>query len=536
MKIVHLLLALLVAHLAFPVAPAHAIEAAQVATLVQGDNEAKREIIDAWVHAGDENAIPVLQALLDGDLQAAGDRAFVISDAGPRDAVTGAPVDVAPDALDKVRINNRLRARLAAALATLRLSASDARTRLAAALALQSGADPEILPIVVAALNRERDVEVAAALRVIQATLYLGHIEASMRLQAVHTLSQHPSAANRARLRERLGKDDTGAAFEPDPAVRAALHAAIERIDARLRLGEYIGHAFSGLSLGSVLLLAALGLAITFGLMGIINMAHGELLMIGAYATYVVQTLFRTYLPAWFDWYLAAALPVAFAVAALVGIAMERGVIRFLYGRPLETLLATWGLSLILIQTVRLIFGAQNVEVTNPAWMSGGLALMPGLVLPHNRLVIVAFAAVVVLLVWLLLNRTRLGLFVRAVMQNRRMADCVGVPTPKVDMLAFGLGAGVAGLGGVALSQLGNVGPELGQGYIVDSFTVVVLGGVGQLAGTVVAALGLGEVNKILEPYAGAVFAKILVLVLIIVFIQKRPQGLFAMKGRAVEN
>jgi urea transport system permease protein len=265
-------------------------------------------------------------------------------------------------------------------------------------------------------------------------------------------------------------------------------------------------------------------------------MAHGELLMIGAYATFVVQTLFRAYLPAWFDWYLIAALPVAFAVAALVGIAMERGVIRFLYGRPLETLLATWGLSLILIQTVRLLFGAQNVEVANPAWMSGGLAVMPGLVLPYNRLVIVAFAAVVVLLVWLLLNRTRLGLFVRAVMQNRTMADCVGVPTPKVDMLAFGLGAGVAGLGGVALSQLGNVGPELGQGYIVDSFMVVVLGGVGQLAGTVVAALGLGEVNKILEPYAGAVFAKILVLVLIIVFIQKRPQGLFAMKGRAVEN
>ncbi len=536
MKNLHLVLALLVTQIAFWVAPAHAIDAAQLATLVQGDNDAKRQVIDAWVQAGDDGAIPLLQALLDGDLQAAGERAFVVTDAGMVDQLTQTPVDVDPDTLDKVRINNRLRARLSTALATLRLGAADAGTRLAAAVALQASADPALLPLIDTALAREQDVEVAAALRVIQATLHLTHADAAVRLQAARALAEQTSAGNRARLQERLGRDDAGAALEPDPAVRAALQEGLARIDARLRLAEYIGHAFSGISLGSVLLLAALGLAITFGLMGIINMAHGELLMIGAYATFVVQTLFRAYLPAWFDWYLLVALPVAFAVAALVGVAMERGVIRFLYGRPLETLLATWGLSLILIQTVRLLFGAQNVEVANPVWMSGGLAIMPGLVLPYNRLFIVAFAAVVVLLVWLLLNRTRLGLFVRAVMQNRTMADCVGVPTPKVDMLAFGLGAGVAGLGGVALSQLGNVGPELGQGYIVDSFMVVVLGGVGQLAGTVVAALGLGEVNKILEPYAGAVFAKILVLVLIIVFIQKRPQGLFAMKGRAVEN
>lgn len=536
MKNLHLIFALLVTQLALWAAPAHAIDAAQVAKLVQGDGDTKREIIDEWVQAGDDDAIPLLQALLDGDLQAAGERAFIATGAGVVDALTRAPADVAPETLDKVRINNRLRARLSTALATLRLGAADSGTRLAAAVALQTSVDPALLPLVDAVLAAEDNAQVAAALRIIQATLHLVHADVAVRLRAAHALAEHPSAANRARLQERLGKDETGAALEPDSRVRAALHDAIERIDTRLRLAEYAGHAFSGISLGSVLLLAALGLAITFGLMGIINMAHGELLMIGAYATFVVQTLFRAYLPAWFDWYLLAALPVAFAAAALVGVAMERGVIRFLYGRPLETLLATWGLSLILIQTVRLLFGAQNVEVANPAWMSGGLAVMPGLVLPYNRLFIIAFAAVVVLLVWLLLNRTRLGLFVRAVMQNRTMADCVGVPTPKVDMLAFGLGAGVAGLGGVALSQLGNVGPELGQGYIVDSFMVVVLGGVGQLAGTIVAALGLGEVNKILEPYAGAVFAKILVLVLIIVFIQKRPQGLFAMKGRAVEN
>ena len=277
-----------------------------------------------------------------------------------------------------------------------------------------------------------------------------------------------------------------------------------------------------------MLLLAALGLAITFGLMGVINMAHGELLMIGAYVTYVVQTLFRAWLPGWLDWYVAAALPLAFLVTALVGMALERTVIRWLYGRPLETLLATWGISLMLMQGVRSLFGAQNVEVGNPGWMSGGVTVLGGLVLSYNRLVIIGFALAVVALVWVLLNHTRLGLFVRAITQNRRMADCTGVPTGRVDMLAFGLGSGIAGLAGVALSQLGNVGPDLGRGYIVDSFMVVVLGGVGQLAGTVIAALGLGGVNKFLEPYAGAVMAKITILALIVLFVQKRPQGLFA--------
>jgi urea transport system permease protein len=294
-----------------------------------------------------------------------------------------------------------------------------------------------------------------------------------------------------------------------------------------------MGHVFSGVSLGSVLLLAALGLAITFGLMGIINMAHGEMLMLGAYATYLVQLAFRSYLPQHIDWYLAAAVPAGFLTAALVGMVLERSVIRYLYGRPLETLLATWGISLILIQLVRQLFGAQNVEVANPSWMSGGMILSSGLVLPYNRIVIIVFAVIVVLLVWLLMNRTRLGLFVRAVTQNRTMADCVGVATGKIDTLTFGLGCGIAGLGGVALSQIGNVGPELGQSYIVDSFMVVVLGGVGQLAGTIIAATGLGVVNKFLEPYAGAVLGKILVLVFIIIFIQRRPQGLFAMKGRS---
>jgi urea transport system permease protein len=292
---------------------------------------------------------------------------------------------------------------------------------------------------------------------------------------------------------------------------------------------------FTGLSLGSILLLAALGLAITYGLMGVINMAHGELIMIGAYATWAVQNLFRAHAPEWFDTYMLAAVPASFFVAAAVGAVMERSVIRWLYGRPLETLLATWGISLVLIQAVRSLFGAQNVQVENPAWLSGGVQVMSNLTLPWNRLFIIGFALAVLAAMALLIARTRLGLFVRSVTQNRPMASCLGVDTAKVDTLAFSLGAGIAGLAGCALSQVGNVGPDLGQAYIVDSFMVVVLGGVGQLAGTVYAALGLGVVNKLLEGWQGAVLAKIMVLVFIVVFIQKRPQGLFAVRGRSVE-
>jgi urea transport system permease protein len=264
-------------------------------------------------------------------------------------------------------------------------------------------------------------------------------------------------------------------------------------------------------------------------------MAHGEMMMIGAYATYVVQNLFRTHLPGWFDWYVLAAVPVAFLASALVGAVLERSVIRWLYGRPLETLLATWGISLILIQAVRSLFGAQNVQVDNPTWLSGGVALMPNLTLPYNRIAIIVFAALVVAGVALLIARTRLGLFVRGVTQNRPMAACMGVNTARIDTYAFALGAGIAGLAGCALSQVGNVGPDLGQSYIVDSFLVVVTGGVGQLAGTVYAAMGLGVINKLLEGWQGAVLAKIMVLLLIVAFIQKRPQGLFAMKGRSAE-
>jgi urea transport system permease protein len=351
----------------------------------------------------------------------------------------------------------------------------------------------------------------------------------------VKTLGESSSAATRTLLAAVLEKRGTEFA-EPDVGVRLEARAALKAVEGRLAFADTVGKIFSGLSLGSILLLAALGLAITYGVMGVINMAHGELLMIGAYSSFMMQSLFRAWFPGAEDWYLVAAIPVAFTCAALVGVLMERTVIRFLYGRPLETLLATWGLSLMLIQASRMIFGAQNVEVANPSWMSGGVEVMSGVVLPLNRVVIIGFALAVLLLVWLLMNKTRLGMFVRAVTQNRAMASCVGVPTGRIDTLAFAIGAGIAGLGGMALSQIANVGPDMGQGYIVDSFMVVVLGGVGQLAGAVWAALGLGVVTKFIEGWSGAVIAKIAVLVFIIVFIQKRPQGLFALKGRFVES
>jgi urea transport system permease protein len=380
-----------------------------------------------------------------------------------------------------------------------------------------------MLPLIRKALEKETDPAVRAVLAMTAANAQLKDGTKEERIAAIRALGE---SSERTLLLE--------VASDPDEDIRREAQKSLRAVEGRLAIGEWLGLGFAGISLASILLLAALGLAITYGLMGVINMAHGELMMIGAYATYVVQGFFRN--SAFFDWYLAAAVPVAFLVSALVGMALERSVIRWLYGRPLETLLATWGISLILIQAVRSLFGAQNVQVENPAFMSGGIQVLSNVVLPWNRIVIIAFAISVLIAMWLLLSRTRLGLCIRGVTQNRDMADCVGVPTARVDTWAFGLGSGIAGLAGCALSQIGNVGPELGQGYIVDSFLVVVFGGVGQLAGTVYAALVLGFANKLLESWSGAVLAKIAVLVFIIFFIQRRPQGLFALKGRALET
>lgn len=429
-----------------------------------------------------------------------------------------------------LRLNNRLRGLVETALASHQLLAADPKLRLGAAQQLQKSAKPAQLKFLDQQLAEETDSDVHTALSLALANLQLADPNPTVRLSAVRLLGETGEPLARTRLENLLQPD-----VETDQIVRTAAETSLAQVKRKLLIGDLLGQAFSGLSLGSILLLAALGLAITFGLLGVINMAHGEMLMIGAYSTYCVQLLFQRFAPDAIEFYPLLALPVAFFVTAAIGMVLERTIIRHLYGRPLETLLATWGISLILIQLVRMLFGAQNVEVANPAWLSGGLQVLPNLVLPYNRLVIIVFALAVVVLTWLLLNKTRLGLNVRAVTQNRNMAACCGVPTGRVDMLAFGLGSGIAGLGGVALSQIGNVGPDLGQGYIIDSFLVVVLGGVGQLAGTVYAAFGLGIANKILEPQIGAVLGKILILGLIILFIQKRPQGLFALKGRVID-
>ncbi len=387
-----------------------------------------------------------------------------------------------------------------------------------------------MLPFLQQRMAQEPDAEVKSALAIALANLQLTSSSPEVRRQAIVLIGASNDPETQARL-----QPFTLAEHEADASVRAAASDSLSSIAYRMKIGDLLGQAFMGLSLGSVLLLAALGLAITYGLLGVINMAHGEMLMLGAYCTWIVQQLMGQFFPQWLAWYPAIALPVAFLFTAAVGMLLERGVIRHLYGRPLETLLATWGISLMLIQLVRMTFGAQNLEVANPAWLSGGIQVYANLILPWNRIVVLGFAILVLFFTWLLLNKTRLGLRVRAVTQNRNMAACCGVPTGRVDMLAFGLGSGIAGLGGVALSQLGNVGPELGQSYIIDSFLVVVLGGVGQLAGSVAAAFGLGIFNKILEPQIGAVLGKIMILVLIILFIQRRPQGLFALKGRVID-
>jgi urea transport system permease protein len=524
----------LAAVLAFTNAHA-ALDAQTVAKLGSEDANAKNEAVNALVASGDEAALALLLSVQAGEASVTpAGRVVIVKGDQVFDAASMAPISPPPEQIESIVINNRMRGTLDAAIGALKLLSPDRNTRLASAKAIESTSQAAVLPLIEKALARETDPAIKSSLEQTKASLDLKSADPAVRLAAVQKLGESNQARFKTVLEGFLEKDSAGKFIEPDEKVRAAAERSISAIQHRLVISDYVGRLFTGLSLGSILLLVALGLAITYGLLGVINMAHGEMLMIGAYATYMTQQLFKSYAPGLFDWYLVAAIPVAFLAAALVGMALERTVIRWLYGRPLETLLATWGISLFLIQLVRQIFGAQNAEVANPSWMSGGIAL-PNLVLPYNRIIIIGFSLFVLLLMWVILNRTRLGLFVRAVTQNRTMASCVGVPTARIDLMAFGLGSGIAGLAGVALSQIGNVGPDMGQGYIIDSFMVVVTGGVGQLAGTVYAALGLGVLSKFLEPHIGAVLTKILVLVLIIAFIQKRPQGLFALKGRSVE-
>ncbi len=512
--------------IAFVAANAYALSPQEAKGIAIGEGGARVEALRAALAGADSATVTFIQALSDDAVKVVAGRPVIVKGTQAVDPVSGVE-SALPDTAEEVMNNNRMRGEIESALAALQLLSPQESVRRSAAKTLQGNADEAKVLLIEKALAQEQVVDIRESLALLQAAALLGSADRAKRMHAANLLALSSQAATKTLLIERFQ-------VEPDPSVKAVLQMSLSQVESRLAWGDRLGAIFSGISLGSILLLVALGLAITYGLMGVINMAHGELMMIGAYATYVVQGVFQKFLPGAFDWYLLASVPVAFMTSALVGAVLERSVIRFLYGRPLETLLATWGISLMLMQLVRTLFGAQNVGVENPRWMSGGVQLMGNLSLPYNRLVIVAFAFAVLLGVWFLIEKTRLGLFVRGVTQNRPIAACMGVNTARTDTYAFALGSGIAGLAGCALSQVGNVGPDLGQGYIVDSFMVVVLGGVGQLAGTVYAAMGLGVLNKFLEGWTGAVLAKIAVLVFIIIFIQKRPQGIFAMKGREI--
>lgn len=438
-------------------------------------------------------------------------------------------IETWPSDLSQVTLVNTLRKALNFGQAKVKLNSDDASQRLAAVDILENNLDELDVATIKQLYLNEKSEGVKARLAQLKARLDFNSSDEFTKIEAVKVLADSNRPDVLALINQSLEQPQN------NPALKAALVEAQNKIKTRIQMSEWSGHVFSGLSTASILLLAALGLAITYGLLGVINMAHGELIMIGAYTTYVIQSFFKTHFAGLVDWYLLAAIPAAFLVSALIGMLIERTVIRPLYGRQLETLLATFGVSLILMQSVRMIFGAQNVEVSNVAWLSGGIALTPSLMLPYNRIAIIGFTVAVLLLLVFLLNKTRFGLFVRAVTQNRQMARAVGIRSARIDMLAFGLGSGLAGLAGCALAQVGNVGPDLGQNYIIDAFLVVVVGGVGQVWGAVLAALGLGISGTVLEIGLGAVLAKIILLVLVILFIQKRPQGLFAIKGRFVE-
>ena len=487
-----------------------------------------RRAVEALAVSGNPQAEPVIKALQDGALLISPDRLLAIRN-GDRftDARTGKPMVETPFGLKPVRVNNGVRRAIEAALGSLTLLSPDREARLKAAEAMLKSRDPAGLPALQRALAQEQDSTVRAAMEQARAAAILATSDATEadRLAAIATIKSRGDMDSRGLLSSLTGQS---------PAVTEAAKAAvasIERIQQFWALGQGV---FYGLSLGSVLLLAAAGLAITFGVMGVINMAHGEMVMIGAYTTFGVQEIIRGYAPGLFGASLFIAIPLAFLVSGGIGVAVERTLIRFLYGRPLETLLATWGLSLVLQQAVRSLFGPSNREVGTPRWMSGSTPL-GGLTITYNRMYIIVFACIVIAALMAVLRYTSLGLRMRAVTQNRRMAAAMGIRTPWIDALTFGLGSGVAGMAGVALSQIDNVSPNLGQSYIIDSFMVVVFGGVGNLWGTVVSALTLGIVNKFLEPIAGAVLGKIMVLVALILFIQRKPRGLFPLKGRAVE-
>ncbi|MGR9106912.1 MAG: urea ABC transporter permease subunit UrtB [Gammaproteobacteria bacterium] len=511
-----------------------------IAELREGSLREKIELLDRLSRLDDARVPKFLRSWFKGRLFYLGDssKAIVYKEKHDRkvqltDVISGESLgDIKGRKLKKFQINNKLRSLLRTSLARMDLNSDDPAVRLEAVRELGEKLDRATGQLLQQRLEIEPDGEIREEIETTLALLNIRSSDSSVRLAAIETLAGTLNSAARLELAALLKKNSDGSFVEADESLRKAAQDALDSIALKTGFYELVQTLFFGLSLGSVLALAAIGLAITFGVMGVINMAHGELMMLGAYTTYVVQL----WMPEHLDLSLFAAIPAAFVVSGIFGILIERGIIRFLYGRPLETLLATFGVSLVLQQMVRSIFSPLNRSVTTPAWMSGSVEINSVLSLTLNRVYIIAFALIVFFILLVIMKKTRLGLEVRAVAQNRSMAKAMGIRSDRVDALTFGLGSGIAGIAGVALSQLTNVGPNLGQSYIVDSFMVVVFGGVGNLWGTLVSGLSLGVANKILEPYAGAVLAKIIILVAIILFIQKWPRGLFPQKGRAAEN
>ena len=477
----------------------------------------------------------VLQALKEGALYSWPEGLLIFTEDGVFVDLAGTPLlDDAGEAifpeegLEQVPLEEENIPLVQRALDVIQLFAADPNARRSTALRLGNMQDASLIAILQKAREAEQDAAVRSVLIEAVNKLQLYAPNAEVRHQAVAYFGDARSEAALSRLRD-MRQNET------DAQVRAAVVQAVETIENFLLVRNSVGYIFNGVSLSSILLIMSLGLAITFGLMGIINMAHGEMLMIGSYTAYVLQEFFADYLPGYLDYYFILALPLSILTAGCVGLLMERGILRFLYGRPLESLLITWGIGMVLQQGARLYFGDQT-SVSPPTWFRGGWEVMPGLIFPYSRLFIIALSGFALAMVYLLLYRSNVGLRIRSVMQNRDMAACIGISTRKVDAFTFALGTALAGLAGCALSLIGTVDPEVGKTYIVDSFMVVVLGGVGKLFGTVLASFGIGMSNKLLEPLIGgtaaAVYAKVSILVLVIIFLQIRPTGLFPAKER----
>lgn len=530
-----------------------------ILSLGDADRDIQEEAVYTLGKSGDPEVLPVLEALRGGDLyfwtDPSGKNRIVISgdavdledgtqvlpllepySAKPILDLQGDAIQVVEEILDGIRLSRRMRINLTPMLDRLRLFSREAAIRESAATKVGLSGNPEVLPLLERAGKEEENRWVSYAIQEAIFLILLFDEDPAERKKAAETLGSLHAMNAVPMLEDRILNNEAGESEETDIAVKAAIKDALQKIESWSVWTRTVETIFSGISLSSILLIVALGLAITFGLMGVINMAHGELMMLGAYTTYVIQELFIAYLPSHLrDFYFILSIPLAFAVAAFFGLLMEKAIIRKLYGRPLETLLATWGISLVLQQGVRQIFGAANVDVASPAWLSGGIRVVNGIQFPYNRLFIIALSIASVFSVYLLVLRSPIGLKIRAVTQNRQMSACMGIATERVDAWTFALGAGLAGMAGSALTLIGNVGPDLGQNYIVDSFLVVVTGGVGKLAGTVGAAFGIGGMNKLLEPSLGAIYAKVAILLIVILFLQKRPSGLFPAKGRSLD-